>query len=671
MRYVLLAILFFSVHLIYGQSGEIDLEQLAEIYIEENEDAGDFTEVYEWMHSLYEHKINLNKASVEELISLPFFSTISVSEIIAHKRKFGNFISIYELQVLPSFDMDLIRKIVPFLTVKEKKVTIKELLVDNKQDVFVRYQDNVEKSKGQENGAFKGTLGKSYLRYQSTMGKTVSMGFVLENDAYEPFLTEENTVDYFSIHFQLKNYGKIKNLCLGDYQANFGQGLVMGAGFGGYKSYEATAIGGVYQGIKKYSSVNENLFLRGAAITLKLANFEFTPMVSYNKVDATIRNIVDSLDSEEFFFQSTQTSGFHRTESEINGKNSLGKLDFGGNISWRFGKLKIGATAMHTKFSKIKVPGDKLYQAMDLQGREFTSMGFHYNYLLKNILFSGELAMQNKDKFATVHKALMSLSNSTDVLLIYRNYAPGYFAVNAKAFGEKVTVSNEKGIYFGISSALNYSWTVSMYADYYTFPWLRFGVSAPSKGKDFIWKLNRKFSKKSKIYLRLKWEQYEKNSRDETSLSYLSTIHQYKARVHFDYAISSKIKGASRVEYSAFEEESTLEKSEGFLFYQEFKMDLSRRVKLGIRGTVYNTDDYNTRIYTYEQNVLYNFSIPAFYDKGFRTYLFIGFKPNYWISLQGKIGRTSYVEKTDFGSGNDLIDKPHKTTFTLQAKFRI
>jgi hypothetical protein len=39
-----------------------------------------------------------------------------------------------------------------------------------------------------------------------------------------------------------------------------------------------------------------------------------------------------------------------------------------------------------------------------------------------------------------------------------------------------------------------------------------------------------------------------------------------------------------------------------------------------LRLQYFETDSYNSRIYAYENDVLYSYSIPAFYDKGFRYY---------------------------------------------------
>ena len=60
----------------------------------------------------------------------------------------------------------------------------------------------------------------------------------------------------------------------------------------------------------------------------------------------------------------------------------------------------------------------------------------------------------------------------------------------------------------------------------------------------------------------------------------------------------------------------------GFLAFSDcIVKPMMKRYSGGIRLQYFETDDYNSRIYAYENDLLYSFSIPVFYDKGFRYYL--------------------------------------------------
>ena len=45
------------------------------------------------------------------------------------------------------------------------------------------------------------------------------------------------------------------------------------------------------------------------------------------------------------------------------------------------------------------------------------------------------------------------------------------------------------------------------------------------------------------------------------------------------------------------------------------------RLSGNLSATVFETDDYDTRIYAYEPDLLYNFSLPAYYGKGYTLLL--------------------------------------------------
>lgn len=70
-------------------------------------------------------------------------------------------------------------------------------------------------------------------------------------------------MDFWSIHGMVENYKGFRKIILGDYQLQFGQGLIFGAGFGVGKGSETiNALERVNTGAKPYTSVIEGGFLR-------------------------------------------------------------------------------------------------------------------------------------------------------------------------------------------------------------------------------------------------------------------------------------------------------------------------------------------------------------------------------------------------------------------------
>ena len=85
--------------------------------------------------------------------------------------------------------------------------------------------------------------------------------------------------------------------------------------------------------IRPYTSVNENAFLRGAALTMQFKPISLTFFGSFARRDGN--GVTDSLEQEPWFFDefsSLQTSGLHRTEGEILDKNLIHNQIFGFQI---------------------------------------------------------------------------------------------------------------------------------------------------------------------------------------------------------------------------------------------------------------------------------------------------------------------------------------------------
>ncbi len=94
-------------------------------------------------------------------------------------------------------------------------------------------------------------------------------------------------------------------------------------------------------------------------------------------------------------------------------------------------------------------------------------------------------------------------------------------------------------------------------------------------------------------------------------------------------------------------------------------MNLSTNLRL----QYFETDDYNSRIYAYENDVLYSFSIPAFFDKGVRYYFNVNYDLNRKLSLWVRFAQIIYEEKTIIGSGLDEIESNRRTQLKLQLRY--
>ncbi|CAA9237439.1 MAG: hypothetical protein AVDCRST_MAG95-1282, partial [uncultured Adhaeribacter sp.] len=331
-----------------------------------------YEDIYENLLQFYQHPLNLNQATREELEALFILSPAQVGSFLQYRAQNGPLVSIYELQAIPDWDVATIFKLVPFVTAPEGNILTQlkpfwlRLQQEQNQYLMLRYDRALRRKKGftapdtSSTGRiatrYRGSPDKVLLRYRNSHSRDYSVGFTAEKDAGEQLSWDTRThrygFDFYSAHLQLFNKGNFKNIALGDYQLQFGQGLLLGAGFFTGKGSETiTTIRRSSLGIRPYTSVLEAAFLRGAAFTyVYRRHWELTGFYSAKKLDGNLTGTLDSIDNatEEATFSAIQATGFHRTPTEIANKHRIGERVYGGNITYRprGQHLIIGFTAM-------------------------------------------------------------------------------------------------------------------------------------------------------------------------------------------------------------------------------------------------------------------------------------------------------------------------------------
>jgi hypothetical protein len=292
------------------------IEQSIEMIAEnsESEDA-DYTTLFDLLSIFYDRPINLNHQEIKsDLQQIRLLSDFQIDNLLTHIEKNGKLMAIYELQSIDGFDPQTIRNVMPFVAVNTEfyspHISIDDMFKSATNEIFIRYsrvleeqdgfydQDRLTELYGSETAADSAwkaspnsrTLGsqdKLYMRYRFKFLTNLSIGFTMEKDAGESFLGNKKAeelfdiksrkgFDYYSAHFYIKNIGKIKALAVGDYHVQFGQGLTFWSGLAFGKSTNILSTKKNALGIRPYASVDENLFLRGAAATIGLGKFEFT-----------------------------------------------------------------------------------------------------------------------------------------------------------------------------------------------------------------------------------------------------------------------------------------------------------------------------------------------------------------------------------------------------------
>ncbi|MEO6671291.1 MAG: helix-hairpin-helix domain-containing protein [Ferruginibacter sp.] len=670
-----------SVKTITDQLPATTTEQQLENITENNEDLETEDDSYlQQMVQFQRNPVNLNSADEAVLKELLLLTPIQIQNLIAYRSVMGRFINIYELQAIPGWNIRTIQRLLPYVSVSSSvnaRADLSERLTNGDHSILARVSQTLERSKGYlidstvATNYYPGSPQKLMIRYKYVYKNLLQYGIVAEKDAGEQFFKggQRQGFDFYSAHLFIRNLGIIKSLALGDFTVNFGQGLTQWQSLAFKKGPDVLAIKRQSSVLRPYNSAAEINFHRGVGLTVGKNNWQATIFGSYRKTDANFAS--DTLLTTDDFITSLQTSGYHRTKSEVDDKAVQRQLAFGANAAVQFGRLHLGVNAIQFQFKYPLVKDPLPYNTYALTGKSFGNYSFDYSYTYKNLHFFGEAAISSQKGAAFINGLLLSVSNRVDMSFLYRNISRKYQSLYTNAFTESTTPSNEKGLFSGITIRPAPQWQVDAYADIYRFPWLRFRVDAPSTGSDYFVQVTYKPNKQLEMYTRFKRESKGINYNPRESVLN-PVIYQPKKdwRLQVSYKISPRITVRNRTELVWFDRKGEAAE-EGFLIYADiFYKTLRKPFSANMRLQYFETDGYNSRLYAYESDVLYYFSIPVFYDKGYRYYINVNYDISRKLSVWGKWMQTISSGKTSVGSGLDEIKGNKKSEARVEILYK-
>ncbi|QMU27277.1 ComEA family DNA-binding protein [Adhaeribacter radiodurans] len=653
-----------------------------------------YEDIYENLLQYYQQPINLNQTTREELESLFILSPAQVNSFFEYRRQNSPLVNLYELQAIPGFDVPTIYKLLPFVDVPDGSLLtqLKPLWLRMRQEqnqyFLVRYDRTMQQKKGYSfadtsstgrvASRYSGSPDKYLIRYRNSHARDYSVGFTAEKDAGEKLIWDPNTqrygLDFYSAHVQLYNQGKFKALALGDYQLQFGQGLLLAGGFSVGKGAETiTTLRRSNLGIRPYTSVLEAAFFRGAAFTYTWQQWELTTFYSNKKVDGNVQSALDTLEAdfgtEESSFSSIQATGFHRTLTEISSKHQVKEQVIGSNLLFRAPNqpFTMGITALRTVYNVAIQPMSRAYNQFEFAGQQLTNLGTHYSYNWQNLNFFGETAYSSSGGWGTVNGLLASLSARLEASVLYRNYSRQFHSLHGNAFGESTRNNNEQGWYFGLKVKPTTPWEITAYYDAFVFPWLKYRVNAPSNGNESLVRLQYRPTKTTLLYVQFRSETKGRNvSLLNQQIDFVSQATRKNYLLYLDYTPSPKINLRSRIQHSTF----TLagKTTQGYFMAQDVSFNL-KRWQLSTRYGLFDTDDYDNRQYTIERDVLYAFSVPALSGVGAHYYLVAQFKANSNLDFWVKYSNTNYRHQATIGSGLEEMKGHIREDIRVQVRY--
>jgi hypothetical protein len=627
------------------------------------------------------HPLDLNEADANDLKELFFLTDLQIESLISYRSLLGKFISIYELQAIPAWDVGTIKKILQFVIIDNSMPVLEDTrkrFARGDHGLLFRFSEVMERSTGYQTTKYLGGRQRLFFRYRYQYKNLLQYGVVGDKDAGEQFFNgkQKYGFDFYSFHLFATKLGRIKALALGDFTVNMGQGLIQWQSIAFSKSADVLAIKRQVSILRPYNSSGEFYFNRGAGVTVQSGKIEATGFVSFRKLSANF--VADTLSNEDFI-SSFLNSGYHRTQHEIDDKNNLRQFSYGGNISYHQKNWHIGVNGVGHNFSLPVQKRNEPYNLFAITGRDWNNFSVDYSWTYRNLHFFGEVAVDKDLDKAILNGLLISVDPHVDLSFVQRAIEEQYQAVYGNAFTENAYPTNENGIYAGISIKPMAGWRVDMYADLYRFPWLRYLVDAPAYGKDFLAQVTFAPNRQLMIYSRFRSESKQYDPAGENSVTnYLIMIPKQSWRTQINYKINSAITVRNRAELLWYDKNARPGYRVGrkndfetgcLIFFDLLYKPLLKPYSGNARLEYFETGGYNSRIYTYENDILYSFSIPAFYDKGYRYYINVNYDVKRNLSVWLRWAQTIYKNKTSVGSGLEEIPGNHRSEIKIQMMF--
>ena len=635
-------------------------EYLNEVLTIEDVGTAAWEELYEQLCELNQHPMDMNHASREQLEQLPFLSAQQVEDIMAYLYQYGPMKSLAELQMIRSLDYQRRRLLTFFVRIdddeqKQGFPSLKTITQYGRHELMATAKIPFYERRG-DNEVYKGWPYRHWLKYQFSYDDQVKAGLVGAQDAGEPFFANKNRwgYDYYSYYVQIKHWGRLESLVLGKYRVSMGMGLIANNGFTMGKLTSLQNLGRSTTTLRAHSSRSSADYLQGAGATMMIVKgLSLTGFLSYRAMDATL--------NKDGSATTIVTSGYHRTETELEKKDNLRNTTFGGNIRYQQHGIHAGLNIIAAHLNRELKPNTSLlYRQHAAQGTDFMNFSADYGYIHHRFAFNGETAMNKNGALATINSLSLQCGNGVSLMALYRFYSFRYTSLYANSFSEGGSVQNESGVYLGVNWQPSPRLKVMAYSDYAYFPWAKYQISQSSHAFDNMLQVS---------YLRNRWTidaryRLKVRQRDNEDKSALQSRTEYRGRLSLTY--DGSFSSRTQVDYTQIVFRG---QDRGWMVSQSLGYH-HRWLKLSGGLGYFHTDSYDSRVYLYESGPLYSYGFSQFSGEGIRYWLMARAEISRRLILTAKFGTTDYFDRSVIGTSYQQIDGSSQSDLDLQVRWK-
>lgn len=566
-----------------------------------------------------EAALDLNRADANELTACGLFSVSEVNALIKHRERFGQFLSVYEL-----------------LHYLEKSERLHEI------KAFVRCERTTFKAKQKNQVLTRVTArdleaGHVDLAVRSRMTVSInnqlSFRLLAERDAGELWFNKNEYPDHVSGALKYITKKGVK-LIAGNYRVNLGCGLVLGSMFGVGKSYSVYSLYRPPITLQALATGNEFDYHRGLAIHRSRGKSTITAFLSVRDYDVTGAN-----DSS---FLGFDLSGMHLYTAAQSNIQKTGAGLAGFSWTYRNKQLELGAHGYGVQFKKKYEPRIDIYNAKTSQIHRTGKLGLFVKRSLSAGFAFGELALDYNRNYAFLGGVLSSLGPRWNFGVVYRSIAPGFFSFHNRFFSEFSSGDNEQGCFTQLTGKLNRHWALSISNDVFRRYWFERNQSPFDVFTEQQFEVSYQPSKRTAISWR--W------SKNRPSSS--SSIGERRALIpteKFRFQLRSELNKSLRYQfrYNAAWQELGKGMMHSSLLYHDIRWSPAKKLRVTARIQYAQIPNYDLRLYAFENDVLYQFSVPGSFDDQIRSYVLLLYRPIQALRFEMKLSTNTTVKRED------------------------
>lgn len=578
--------------------------------------------------------LNINQLSAEVALQILKMSDFQYYQLQKYIDQHGALVTIYELAGIEGFEFPDLIRFLPFLDVqpvKHNKALFKKFFQNSKNQLIIRNGRILQTTTPEDlndKERLRGTPDHLCFKYRFQTNDWFSFAVSGEKDAGETLFKEDSRqgFNFYSGNLQIQNLGILRKLVVGDFRVQWGEGVILGSD---YLQGSGVLVRKMKTPIQGVSAMNESSFFRG--ISCEIGSPKWKSNLFYGN------------------------------------KMEMGeKVGIVGGISSKLNLklLQIGIHALVANYIDSINNNSKLYSKYQFTGITNTNIGMEHQLILGKTLLFGELGVSQNGGFGILEGLTYTLEPATKILLLFRHYSRNFQSIAGNGFSKNSTLQNETGLYLAYNTSINRNTILELFSDLYTIQWLRYLIDKPTEYLDYGLNFRIQLSRTGKLDIIYKHRTNYKN-RSTEYYKQISPQFSEKIKLILKWNPFSFMTLKSECNWS-FNRTITNDSDQkgsikqGFLIMQDLQIQFKKpKLTCITRIALFESDSYEERLYAYESDINYCFTINNYYNTGLRYYVVIKYGVA-WIDFQMKFSQTIFENPKIYGyqpSQNDNFKK--------------